>query len=104
MAPDLESLATGELEGRWFPEGMTCAAGNLVSFATGSCEQHEALQERGGAWTLWHWEDGGERWTRVVDRQTARAWLLRNEHFDALSLVGGEPDSQSRPTHCSHRG
>ena len=76
---------------------MTCAAGNSVSFATGSSEHHEALQEDGGTWTLWHWEDGGEEWHQVVDPESARAWLLRNEHFDALALTDQGPAPTSRP-------
>ncbi len=76
---------------------MTCAAGNSVSFATGSSEEHEALHENGGAWTLWHWRGGGTPWSRVVDLEVARAWLLRNEQFDALALIEDGPGTESLP-------
>lgn len=81
---------------RWFPEGTTCAAGNSVSFATGTSEEHEALQESEGMWVLWHWRDGEDASSRPVDPVTAREWLVRNEHFDFLSqLEVGESMSVS---------
>ncbi|MHB1501886.1 MAG: hypothetical protein ACYCYK_12100 [Candidatus Dormibacteria bacterium] len=86
--PGTVDEADGPAE-RWFPEGATCAAGNSVSFATGSCEEHEALQEKRGTWTMWHWSDRGDRnpWSQVLDPQAARVWLERNERFECLVQI-----------------
>jgi len=73
----------------WFAEATTCAAGNAVSFATGTSDEHEALQHVAGTWLLWHWTDltGAVSTARPVDQATARVWLLRNEHFEALGEI-----------------
>jgi uncharacterized protein YeaO (DUF488 family) len=75
-----------EVVATWFPEATTCAAGNEVSFATGSSEEHEALGlTAAGNWILRRWGYGraGEK-VRPVTPAEAREWLLRCEHFDAL--------------------
>ncbi len=73
----------------WFAEATTCAAGNAVSFATGSSDEHEALQHVAGTWLLWHWSDlvGAASSASPVDEATARVWLLRNDHFEALAEI-----------------
>ncbi len=71
----------------WFEEATTCAAGNLVSFATGTSTQHEALgRAPSGGWWLRSWTDGEpetEMW-RTVSTQEARDWLLRNEQYEVI--------------------
>ncbi|MHB1527458.1 MAG: DUF488 domain-containing protein [Candidatus Dormibacteria bacterium] len=88
----------------WFAEATTCAAGNQVSFATGTSEEHEALQRLAEGWVLWRWSDvaGHDAARRAVDRATARIWLLRNEHFDTgeeltagWGTMAGAEDSRS---------
>ena len=71
----------------WFPEATTCAAGNEVSFATGTSEEHEALGLTGaGSWVLRRWRDGvaGETLSPLTAAR-AREWLLRCEHFEAVA-------------------
>ncbi|MDA8332671.1 MAG: DUF488 family protein [Candidatus Dormibacteraeota bacterium] len=82
-------LAPAAPSSAWFWEATTCGAGNRVSFATGSSECHEALQWRSGRWVLFSWSRGAEEEAayRQVAQDEARAWLLRNEHFDAAASV-----------------
>ena len=71
----------------WFPEATTCAAGNEVSFATGTSEEHEALGlTAAGSWVLRRWRDGvaGETLGPITAAK-AREWLLRCEHFEAVA-------------------
>ncbi|MGC8473769.1 MAG: hypothetical protein ACP5PW_05090, partial [Candidatus Dormibacteria bacterium] len=63
MAHWAESLGMGRMEEAevvaWFPEATTCAAGNEVSFATGTSEEHEALGlTAAGSWVVRRWRDG----------------------------------------------
>lgn len=70
----------------WYPEATTCAAGNQVSFATGTSEEHESLgRTSSGGWVVRRWHDrvAGERWRSVTAAQ-ARAWLVRCELFEVL--------------------
>jgi len=76
---------------------MTCAAGNLVSFATGTSDEHEALQTVAGEWVLWSWGDPAGTSARPVDAATARRWLLRNEHFEAADRLEQEAAAKSVP-------
>jgi len=75
--------------GRWYSEATTCWAGNRVSFATGTSDEHEALQLRAEGWALWHWDDVGDRQRtcRQVDEGVARTWLLQNEHDEVADLI-----------------
>ncbi len=80
---------TGAPDPNWFAEATTCAAGNAVSFATGTSDEHEALQHVAGTWLLWHWSDldGAASSACPVNQATARVWLLRNDHFGALAEI-----------------
>jgi uncharacterized protein YeaO (DUF488 family) len=71
----------------WFPEATTCAAGNEVSFATGTSEEHEALGLTAtGSWVVRRWRDGAAGMTlRPVASEEARAWLLRCQLFEAAA-------------------
>ncbi len=70
----------------WFPEATTCAAGNEVSFATGTSEEHEALGlTAAGHWLVRRWRDrGAGEAVRPLAPEEAREWLLRCEHFEAV--------------------
>ncbi len=86
-----ESGAPDPITPGWFAEATTCAAGNQVSFATGTSEEHEALQRVAEGWLLWRWSDGAGQGAarRPVDQVAARLWLLRNEHFEAVEEMTG---------------
>ena len=87
----MNSLGVGQVDDRevvlaWFPEATTCAAGNEVSFATGTSEEHEALGlTAAGNWVVRRWRDreAGEK-VRPLTSEEAREWLLRCEHFEAV--------------------
>ena len=84
----------GTPTGEWFDEATTCAAGNRVSFATGTSEEHEAmLRAKDGRWLLWHWSEAGGSAPTCTELQPApaREWLLRNDHFEAVSEAFGTP-------------
>lgn len=95
----MTARATASTGSAWFWEGTTCGAGNLVSFATGTSDWHEALQWRSGRGVLFSWSDAAKEAAtyRDVNGEEARVWLVRNEHFDAAAALeefGRMPPSQ----------
>ncbi len=62
-------------------EGSTHDGRNMISLATGSQWEHEALyRTRGGKWILNHWSNyqgSRESYTLISDADAA-AWLVRN--------------------------
>ena len=81
-----EKVGEPDVVVEWFPEAATCAAGNQVSFATGTSEEHEALGLTAiGSWVVRRWRDGvaGET-SRPVTPGEAREWLLRCELFEVV--------------------
>ena len=95
IRPDVQDQGSGgtrqveqaEVVVAWFPEATTCAAGNEVSFATGTSEEHEAMGlTAAGSWVLRRWRDGvaGETLSPLTAAK-AREWLLRCEHFEAVA-------------------
>ncbi len=91
--PDGEAMKGVEEE---FEEATTCAAGNSVSFATGTSEEHESLvRTLAGGWRLRRWADGGGRvLERAVDAGRARAWLEQNQHDEALARYFPVPPAE----------
>ena len=79
-------VGEADVVAEWFPEAATCAAGNQVSFATGTSEEHEALGlTAAGSWVVRRWRDdvAGET-LRSVTPGEAREWLVRCELFEAV--------------------
>ena len=97
----------GELQG-WFDdekaekfiEARNWDGSNMISVATGSQWNHEALyRTAGGRWVLNAWSQYQgtlESYTYVSDRK-AETWLLLNEHDEAVERYFGEVAEERGP-------
>lgn len=78
-----------------YPEDTRFDGSNLISLATGTQWEHEAVfRTAGGLWVMnwWsQWQGSQETW-QYVEPEWVREWLLRNEYDDdAIEAALGEP-------------
>jgi len=70
-----------------YEEARRWNGNNHISRATGSQFEHERLYRTArNTWVLYswsQWQGSTETW-RTIAPDEAHAWLLRNEHFDAV--------------------
>ncbi len=91
----------------WFDPDAATAFGaetvwnghNRVDINAGEHRHHVLYRTHGGRWVLHTWSqwEGSRPTYEFVDEETAREWLIKNEHDDAVAEHFGPLDEEAGP-------